>query len=175
MGFCENRSLRPAAMQPRCLLTAYTHGLVRKKKVWAGPGSGNDRHADRLRHPSGTAKQCGFAFLSRRSLEKSRSRLAASMASTCRAICRACRFQAVLIGVAAQRSPAAVSRCCSRRQSTGLALRSPFANCLYGTHAVYDPYLATAFAKATNDWIAAEWMAKDKRLRASIVVPLQAP
>ncbi len=48
-------------------------------------------------------------------------------------------------------------------------------NCLYGTHAIYDPYLASAFAKATNDWVAAEWMAKDKRLRASIVVPLQAP
>jgi len=40
---------------------------------------------------------------------------------------------------------------------------------------VFDPYMAADFCKAINDWIAAEWLAKDKRLRASIVVPIQAP
>jgi predicted TIM-barrel fold metal-dependent hydrolase len=35
--------------------------------------------------------------------------------------------------------------------------------------------MAAAFCKAINDWIAAEWLSKDSRLRASIVVPLQAP
>src|SRR3979490_1075967 len=35
--------------------------------------------------------------------------------------------------------------------------------------------MAAAFCKAINDWIAAEWLARDPRLRASIVVPMQAP
>jgi hypothetical protein len=48
-------------------------------------------------------------------------------------------------------------------------------NVLYGAQAVYDPYMAAAFCKAINDWIAAEWLARDPRLRASIVIPLQAP
>jgi uncharacterized protein len=48
-------------------------------------------------------------------------------------------------------------------------------NVLYGAQVVYDPYMASAFCKAINDWIAAEWLSRDARLRASIVVPLQAP
>ena len=48
-------------------------------------------------------------------------------------------------------------------------------NVLYGAQAVFDPYMAAGFCKAINDWIAAEWLAKDPRLRASIVVPMQAP
>jgi hypothetical protein len=48
-------------------------------------------------------------------------------------------------------------------------------NVLYGAQAVYDPYMASAFCKAINDWIAAEWLSRDPRLRASIVVPMQAP
>ena len=34
-------------------------------------------------------------------------------------------------------------------------------NVLYGAQAVFDPYMAAAFCKAINDWIAAEWLAKD--------------
>jgi predicted TIM-barrel fold metal-dependent hydrolase len=48
-------------------------------------------------------------------------------------------------------------------------------NVLYGAQAVFDPYMAAAFCKAINDWITAEWLDRDSRLRASIVVPLQAP
>jgi uncharacterized protein len=48
-------------------------------------------------------------------------------------------------------------------------------NVLYGAQAVYDPYMASAFCKAINDWIVAEWLDRDSRLRASIVIPLQAP
>src|SRR5262245_8084870 len=44
-------------------------------------------------------------------------------------------------------------------------------NVVYGAQAVFDPYMAAGFCKAINDWIAAEWLEKDKRLRASIVVP----
>ena len=48
-------------------------------------------------------------------------------------------------------------------------------NVVYGAQAVFDPYMAAGFCRAINDWIAAEWLAKDPRLRASIVVPMQAP
>ena len=48
-------------------------------------------------------------------------------------------------------------------------------NVLYGASAVFDSYMASAFCKAINDWIAAEWLSQDPRLRASIVVPMQAP
>ena len=47
-------------------------------------------------------------------------------------------------------------------------------NVLYGAQAVFDPYMAADFCKAINDWIAAEWLDQDPRLRASIVVPMQA-
>src|SRR6201998_2724731 len=48
-------------------------------------------------------------------------------------------------------------------------------NVLYCASAVFDSYMASAFCKAINDWIAAEWLSQDSRLRASILVPMQAP
>jgi hypothetical protein len=57
----------------------------------------------------------------------------------------------------------------------GLGASHAICNVLYGALAAYDPYLASAFCRAINDWVAAEWLAKDKRLRASILLPLQAP
>ena len=46
-------------------------------------------------------------------------------------------------------------------------------NCLYGVQLVFNEDMATAFARAINDWIATEWLDRDPRLAASIVVPLQ--
>jgi predicted TIM-barrel fold metal-dependent hydrolase len=46
-------------------------------------------------------------------------------------------------------------------------------NCLYGVQLVFNEDMAAAFARALNDWVAREWLARDARLRASIVVPLQ--
>ncbi len=46
-------------------------------------------------------------------------------------------------------------------------------NCLYGVQLVYNEDMAAAFARALNDWIAREWLDRDPRLRASIVLPLQ--
>jgi uncharacterized protein len=46
-------------------------------------------------------------------------------------------------------------------------------NCLYGVQLVFNEDMAAAFARALNDWIAREWLDRDARLRASIVVPLQ--
>jgi len=46
-------------------------------------------------------------------------------------------------------------------------------NCLYGVQLLYSEDMAAAYARAVNDWIAKEWLARDPRLRASIVVPVQ--
>ena len=46
-------------------------------------------------------------------------------------------------------------------------------NCLYGVQLVFNEDMARAFASALNDWIAKEWLDRDPRLRASIVVPMQ--
>ena len=48
-------------------------------------------------------------------------------------------------------------------------------NCLYGIEGLGNEYLAVALARALNDWIAAEWLDRDKRLRASIIIPTQNP
>jgi len=46
-------------------------------------------------------------------------------------------------------------------------------NCLYGAQVLFSEDLGAAFCRAINDWIAAEWLDRDPRLRASIVVPQQ--
>ncbi|MCO6415441.1 amidohydrolase [Siccirubricoccus sp. KC 17139] len=46
-------------------------------------------------------------------------------------------------------------------------------NPLYGVQLVLNADMAVAFTRALNDWIRAEWLDKDDRLRASIVLPLQ--
>ncbi len=48
-------------------------------------------------------------------------------------------------------------------------------NCLYGVQALFSEDLAAAFARAVNRWIAAEWLDRDARLRASIVLAQQSP
>ncbi len=44
-------------------------------------------------------------------------------------------------------------------------------NCLYGAQVMHGEDMAAAFCRATNDWIRDEWLTKDSRLRASIVIP----
>lgn len=46
-------------------------------------------------------------------------------------------------------------------------------NCLWGVHLVFNEDMAVALARAVNDWLAAEWLARDARFRASIILPLQ--
>ncbi len=46
-------------------------------------------------------------------------------------------------------------------------------NCNYGVQLVHNTDMAIAFTRALNDWIAQEWLAKDARLAASIILPLQ--
>ena len=52
---------------------------------------------------------------------------------------------------------------------TGIAI----CNCLYGVHLLFSEDMAAAFAQAVNDWIAREWLDREPRLRASILVPPQ--
>jgi hypothetical protein len=44
-------------------------------------------------------------------------------------------------------------------------------NCLYGAQVFHSEDMAAAFCRATNDWIRDEWLSRDPRLRASIVIP----
>jgi predicted TIM-barrel fold metal-dependent hydrolase len=46
-------------------------------------------------------------------------------------------------------------------------------NCLYGVQLLFSEDMARAFCRAINDWIAKEWLDRDPRLYASIVVPMQ--
>ncbi|HRD78110.1 MAG TPA: amidohydrolase family protein [Hyphomicrobiaceae bacterium] len=48
-------------------------------------------------------------------------------------------------------------------------------NCLYAVQTIRDDNLALAFSRAVNDWVRAEWLDRDPRLRASIVVPQGCP
>jgi predicted TIM-barrel fold metal-dependent hydrolase len=48
-------------------------------------------------------------------------------------------------------------------------------NCLYAIDSLNNPDAAIAMASAVNDWLIAEWLEKDARLRASLVVPIQLP
>jgi predicted TIM-barrel fold metal-dependent hydrolase len=46
-------------------------------------------------------------------------------------------------------------------------------NSLFPVQSFRDENLAAVFARALNDWLAAEWLAKDARLRGSAVLPIQ--
>jgi uncharacterized protein len=48
-------------------------------------------------------------------------------------------------------------------------------NCLYAVDGIHNPDAALALARAVNDWQVSEWLSKDARLRAAIVVPPQYP
>lgn len=45
------------------------------------------------------------------------------------------------------------------------------ANCLFGGIALHSPDMAATMCKAVNDWIADQWLDREPRLRASILVP----
>ncbi len=52
---------------------------------------------------------------------------------------------------------------------TGIAI----GHCLHGAVALHTEDMAAALCRAVNDWVAAEWLSRDDRLRASILVPTQ--
>jgi predicted TIM-barrel fold metal-dependent hydrolase len=48
-------------------------------------------------------------------------------------------------------------------------------NCLYGIQLLFSEDMAAGLARGLNGWIAREWLDREPRLRASIVVPMQSP
>lgn len=48
-------------------------------------------------------------------------------------------------------------------------------NVIYGAQSVYNADMGLALCRATNDWLAREWLDRDPRLRGSILVPLNNP
>jgi uncharacterized protein len=48
-------------------------------------------------------------------------------------------------------------------------------NCAYAVDSLHNPDAAAALSSAVNDWLAAEWLDREPRLRASLVVPSQYP
>ena len=53
--------------------------------------------------------------------------------------------------------------------------RIAICHCLHGAQALQNEDLAAALVTAVNDWVAAEWLDRDSRLRASILVNPQHP
>jgi predicted TIM-barrel fold metal-dependent hydrolase len=54
----------------------------------------------------------------------------------------------------------------------GLGADVAILNSLYGVQLVLNEDMALAFTRAVNDWVRAEWLDRDPRLRASIVLPM---
>ncbi|MBM9464064.1 amidohydrolase [Aeromicrobium sp. YIM 150415] len=48
-------------------------------------------------------------------------------------------------------------------------------NCYYGIDSIRQPDWSNAMASAVNDWLVAEWLERDERLRGSLVLPVRDP
>ena len=53
--------------------------------------------------------------------------------------------------------------------------RFAICNCLHGAQMLHSEDMAAVFCRAVNQWIAKEWLDRDPRLRASILIPLENP
>jgi hypothetical protein len=56
-----------------------------------------------------------------------------------------------------------------------LGVEAAVLNCYYAVDSIRHPDFAAAIASAVNDWIAAEWLDPEPRLRSSITVPARQP
>lgn len=54
-------------------------------------------------------------------------------------------------------------------------LEAAIANCYTAVEGLRHPYLAPDLARATNEWMVAEWLEREPRLLGSVVVPVQFP
>ena len=61
----------------------------------------------------------------------------------------------------------------SRHALDGFGSRLAIAHCLYGAQAAYSEDLGAVLCRAINDWVRAEWLDREPRLRASIVISIQ--
>jgi predicted TIM-barrel fold metal-dependent hydrolase len=71
--------------------------------------------------------------------------------------------------------PASTPQLLAEQALDPFGARFAICNCLYGVQATFSEDLGAAMARAVNDWIVREWLDRDDRLRASIVVPQQNP
>lgn len=62
-----------------------------------------------------------------------------------------------------------------RHALDGFGTANAIANVVYGAQATMSEDLGAALCRAVNDWVAREWLDREPRLRASIVVPWQNP
>ena len=62
-----------------------------------------------------------------------------------------------------------------RHALDGFGSRAAICNVLYGAPGLFNRHFASVVARATNDWLAAEWLDREPRLRGSIVVAPQDP
>jgi predicted TIM-barrel fold metal-dependent hydrolase len=72
-------------------------------------------------------------------------------------------------------SPAGSDLAMLQSQLDAFGTKYAILNCMYGAQALHHEDMAAAFCGAVNDWIAREWLDRDPRLRASIVLPIQNP
>jgi predicted TIM-barrel fold metal-dependent hydrolase len=75
----------------------------------------------------------------------------------------------------AQGKPASTADRLAREALEPFGTATAILNCLYGTAAMFSEDIQAAFCSALNDWIAHEFLDRDTRFRASIVVPLTNP
>ena len=71
--------------------------------------------------------------------------------------------------------PAPISKRCVANCSIRSGRKFAICNCVYGAQVLHNEDMAAALCRAVNDWIAREWLDREPRLRASIVVPVQNP
>jgi predicted TIM-barrel fold metal-dependent hydrolase len=57
----------------------------------------------------------------------------------------------------------------------GFGVQTAIATCLWGGAVLHSEDMSAVVCSAVNDWLAAEWLAQEPRLRASIVLPLGNP
>ncbi len=62
-----------------------------------------------------------------------------------------------------------------QRALDAFGTKAAIGHCLWGAQAVHSEDLAQALCQAVNDWVADQWLDKEPRLRAAIVVPAQSP
>ena len=60
-----------------------------------------------------------------------------------------------------------------REALDGFGSRIALLNCLHAAQVFHGEDMAAAFCRAINDWLAKEWLDREPRLRASIVIPTQ--
>jgi uncharacterized protein len=74
-----------------------------------------------------------------------------------------------------QKPPGATLESVQQQLLDPLGLSHALLSCDYGVESVRNPDAADALARATNDWQVAEWLERDPRVRAAIVVPSGQP